>query len=205
MPKIYISPSNQTANMCKYGDTECQHCNLFADYLCEYLDANGIGYKRADVLETLESRVKASNSYKPDIHYCIHTNAGGGARSVLFGYSITDSKWKKLADCIKAERSKIYTNEIRYTKKTSFYEIKQTVAKCMYDEVLFHDNEREALFFHQNVKELAKGTAKAFCNYFGISFTDPDAAAPNELEKIRARLDAANDIITKIKILAEPV
>lgn len=204
MAKIYISPSNQTTNMCKYGDTECQHCNLFADYLCEYLDACGINYKRADVLETLESRVKASNAYKPDIHYCIHTNAGGGARSVLFGYSVTDEKWQKIAGLIKEERQKIYKNEIRFTKKTSFYEIKQTNAKCVYDEILFHDNEREALFFHENMKEIAKGTAKAFCRYFGISFNE--AAVPEcDPEKLRKRLNAANELLKQIKNLAEPV
>lgn len=209
MPKIYISPSNQTKNFCKYGDTECQHCNDFADYLCEYLTANGIEYKRAGVLETLESRVKASNSYKPDIHYCIHTNAGGGARSVLMGYSVTDKKWLKIADCIKAERSKLYKSEIRYTKKTGFYEIKNTTAKCVYDEVLFHDNEREAQFFHENIKEMAKGTAKAFCNYFNISFIDIDAdaseQAKKELEALKKRVHSANSVLKQIKDLAEPV
>lgn len=206
MPKIYLSPSNQAGNPCKYGDSECDHCNLFCDELVKYLDACGIQYKRAGKNESLASRVNASNKYKPDVHYCIHTNAGGGKRSELYGYNIKDAKWLSLANAVKKHRAEIYSNNIKLKQNRTFYEITATTAKCLYDEVLFHDNSGEAAFFHSNVKALARAAAKGLCDYFGIAFNEcgqgentPDFQQTSDCS---ARLAAANEIIARIKALA---
>ena len=42
MPKVYISPSVQTYNLCEYGDTEKDHCQLYADILQRFFDASKI-------------------------------------------------------------------------------------------------------------------------------------------------------------------
>ncbi|MGN1081636.1 MAG: hypothetical protein ACI4QV_06060 [Acutalibacteraceae bacterium] len=215
MPKIYLSPSNQTANPCKQGDSECDHCNLLCDELVKYLDSCGIEYMRAGRDEKLVSRVKNSNLYKPDIHYCIHTNAGGGARSMLFGYNISDSVWLSAANSLKNRRAEIYSGEIRFSQNRTFYEITATTAKCVYDEVLFHDSNAESAFLHSNFKEIAKKIAQGLCDFFGIAFIDCDASSQNafdsseqqsaqadEAASLAARLNSANSVISQIRALA---
>ena len=212
MPKVYLSPSTQRATPCKQGDSEKNHCNLLVDALIPYLDACGILYRRAGADEVLASRVKASNAWHADLHYCIHTNAGGGRRSVLYGWDKTDADWLKLADAVKTHRAKIYPHEIRYAQKKTFYEIKQTAAKCMYDEVLFHDHAEDAAFLHQNLQPLARAIAQGLCDYFGIPFCEPSkqpaVEAPAEsaqIASLTARLDAANQKLRQIAALATEV
>lgn len=207
MPKVYLSPSNQGSNPCKHGDSEKDHCNLLTDALIPYLDACGIEYKRAGKSESITDRVKASNSWKADVHYCIHTNAGGGKRSVLYGWDKTNATWLKLANAIKKYRAEIYPREIRFSQNQTFYEIKQTTAKCMYDEVLFHDNTEEAEFLHENFDPLAKRIAQGLCEYFGIAFRSPAAdtpeipdapEAPCECDTLREQLRQAEEALASV-------
>ena len=55
----------------------------------------------------------------------------------------------------------------------NLYEINQTKAPCLYEELVFHDNLQDITWFHGHMREMAEATAKAFCDIFGVSFVDP--------------------------------
>ena len=55
----------------------------------------------------------------------------------------------------------------------NLYEINQTKAPCLYEELVFHDNLEDITWFHGHMREMAEATAKAFCDIFGVSFVDP--------------------------------
>jgi N-acetylmuramoyl-L-alanine amidase len=175
MPKVYISPSVQTYNLCEYGDTEKDHCQMYADILQRYFDACGITYKR-NRNKTFQEAVAESNAWNPDIHYACHTNAYNGQTkySVLLVYNaIATSPAFMCAEDIKNYRPQVYPNPIFVNQNRSLYEIRYSTAPCVYDEIVFHDNIDDATLFHVRMQTFAELTARGFCDYFGIPFVYP--------------------------------
>ena len=135
---------------------------------------------------------------------------------MLFGYNISDSVWLSAANALKNRRAEIYSGEIRFSQNRTFYEITATTAKCVYDEVLFHDSDAESAFLHANFKEIAKKIAQGLCDFFGIAFIDCDtpasqntadssghqSAQADEAASLAARLNSANSVISQIRALA---
>ena len=175
MPKVYISPSVQQFNPCEYGDTEKDHCQLYADILQRYFDACGIEYKR-NYNKTFQEAVAESNEWNPDIHYACHTNAYDGRTrySVLLVYNaVMSSPAYRCAEDIKQFRAQVYPNPIYVNQNRSLYEIRYTTNPCVYDEIVFHDNVDDATLFHVRMQTFAELTARGFCEYFGIPFVFP--------------------------------
>ena len=176
MPKVYISPSVQTYNACEYGDTEKDHCQMYADILERYFQSCGIEYRR-NRDKTFQEATAESNAWGPDIHYACHTNAFNGQTkySVLLVYNAVDGN--PAYDCaqdVAALRPQIYPNPIYVNQNRSLYEIRYSRAPCVYDEMIFHDNVDDATLFHTRMQTFAELTARGFCNYFGIPFVAPD-------------------------------
>ncbi len=175
MPKVYISPSVQQGNLCEYGDTEKNHCQLYADILQRYFDACGIEYKRNFDM-TFQQATAESNAWQPDIHYACHTNAFNGKTrySVLLVYNAVDGNPAyECAEDIKQLRPQIYPNPIYVNQNRSLYEIRYTRSPCVYDEIVFHDNVDDATLFHVRMQSFAELTARGFCDYFDIPFVYP--------------------------------
>ena len=177
MPKIYLSPSLQTANLCKFGDTESDHCQMYTDLLEQYLNASGIETRRnrgASFPEVLAE----SGEYKPDFHYAPHTNAFNGATrySVLLVFS-TNTASPAAACCahIKSHRARLYPRPIYINQNRQIYEVLRTKAPCIYDEILFHDNDEDCRLFHAHMQEFARLTALGFCDHFGLPLVEPAA------------------------------
>lgn len=175
MPKVYISPSVQQYNLCEYGDTEKDHCQLYADILQRYFDACGIEYKR-NTNKTFQEAVAESNEWNPDIHYACHTNAYDGKTrySVLLVYNaVSTSPAFQCAEDIKRYREQVYPNPIYVNQNRSLYEIRYSTNPCVYDEIVFHDNIDDATLFHVRMQTFAELTTRGFCEYFGIPFVYP--------------------------------
>ncbi len=185
MPKIYISPPYHRWNQCSYSKecNETLHGNQYCDELEVYLKACGIDFKRGprrtpgsdeDGTALMKKAVAESNSYKPDLHYVTHTNASNGtvkgSRPMIFPSS---AKGRAIANKIIEYRKKIYPYNIVLNERSDLYELKDTIAPTVYEELVFHDNKEDANWLHQNMRKLAEYTARALCDYFGISFSDP--------------------------------
>ena len=176
MPKVYISPSVQTYNLCDYGDNEKDHCQLYADILQRFFDASGIEYKR-NYDKTFQQAVVESNEYNPDIHYACHTNAFDGKTkySVLLVYNTDQQNPAYIcAQDIKKYRETIYPNPVFVNPNTSLYEIRYSANPCVYDEIVFHDNIDDATLFHVRMQSFAEQTTRGFCEYFNIPFVFPE-------------------------------
>ena len=160
--KIYLSASNQTDN--KYNTqaqmSECDVCYLIAQKTQDYLSSiNGIECKLGGKLDTMASKVKASNDFEAEYHICIHTNAGGGKGTEVYIAP------KNINDTIV---NKVYQNVANLTPNPdrgiknglNLYEVKYTNAKCIYIEVEFHDSYGDWIF--ENVDEIAYAIASSF-------------------------------------------
>lgn len=184
MPKVYLSPAYHWFNDCSIkGCDETTHNNLYMDELEPFLTACGIEWKRGtrrvpksneNGTELMHKAVRESNEWGADVHYVSHTNAFDGTvrgyRPIIYPGS---EGGEKLANCIIAERRKIYGQPIRLNTRDDLYETRVPNAVTYYEEHVFHDNIEDATWFHNNLREIARATCKGMCAYFGIPFVDP--------------------------------
>lgn len=177
MPKIYLSPAAHAHdNPCSYDRKNCGenvHCNLYMDELEPYLRACGMDVKRASKANTgdgIRISVKEANDWGADLYYVAHTNAGGGCRNGIMIYSEDSRPW---AEKLRKRRLEVYPRRSNISVNPNLYEINQTKAPCLYEELVFHDNMEDISFLHTHLREMAAATAKAFCDIFGVKFIDP--------------------------------
>ena len=189
MAKVYLSPPYHYYNRCAVsGCDENLHNNLYLDELTPYLDACGIDWKRGERREArsdedgnamMVQAVRESDAWGADVHYVSHTNAFNGTvrgyRPMIYPGS---TRGKQLANAIIAQRKKIYDQPISLTERADLYELRVPTAASYYEEHVFHDNEADARWFHQNLRAIAESTARGLCDYFDLAFVDPYAAAP---------------------------
>lgn len=185
MPKIYLSPAAHAqdhACSAVNGCSENTHCNAYLDALIPYLDACGIAWKRADKANTgalLCKTVAESNAWKPDLHYVVHTNAANGQAMGSRPMVWPTGKGYDWAAIILKHRAAVYPYPMRVNTRTDLYELNSTAAVCIYEELVFHDNQEDAAWLHAHMRELAAHTAMAFCEIFGLKFVDPHAGDVN--------------------------
>ena len=177
MPKIYLSPAAHAHdNPCSYDRKNCGenvHCNLYMDELEPYLRSCGMDVKRASKANTgdgIRVSVREANDWGADLYYVAHTNAGGGCRNGIMIYSEDSRPW---AEKLRKRRLEVYPRRSNISVNPNLYEINQTKAPCLYEELVFHDNIEDITWFHAHLREMAEATAKAFCDIFGVSFVDP--------------------------------
>ncbi len=185
MAKVYLSPAMHKWNPCAIaGMDETTENNMYIDELTPFLDACGIQWKRG-VRRTPKSdesgdkimwqNIRESNAWGADIHYISHTNAANGQvkgyRPII--YPTNNAKGEKLAAILVAKRNEIYPFGSQLNRRSDLAELSETKATAYYEEHVFHDNLEDDTWFHNNMRNIARQTAKGFCEYFGIAFKDP--------------------------------
>lgn len=172
MPKVFISPSNQTGN--KYAGidmNEADNCSAIAALMAACLSTSGFDVLLPESGDSMTRAVRLSNEFKPDLHICIHTNAFNGyvtgTRVFTFGSS------GKAYDCAKV----IFEGLCRLMpgganalkQRPGLYELKNTVAPAVYVEVDFHDVPARGRWLVENRELIAHNLATSICSYFGVS------------------------------------
>lgn len=215
VPKVYISPAaHETDHPCAYSVScgENIHANLYADELTTYLAACGFEWKRADKEnrgQRLRLSVAESNEWGADLHYTIHTNASDGTVMGSRPMVWPTGKGRDWAETILRYRRQIYPYPCAVHERTDLYELNSTTATAVYEELVFHDNEEDATWLHEHMRELAAYTVRAFCEIFHMTFLDPygekaegDANGDNKVDTSDARLTLQH-AVGKIQLDAE--
>lgn len=188
-PKVYLSPAYHSWKPCAVvGCDETTHNNQYLDILVEFLDSCGIAWKRGprripksteDGTVLMKAAVRESDDWGADVHYVSHTNAstnsvGGGKvrgyRPIIYAGSV---KGLQIANCIMHYRKEIYDQPMRLNERTDLYELRVPKAPSYYEEHIFHDCPADAEWFHDNMRAVARATAKGFCAYFNIPYVEP--------------------------------
>lgn len=175
--KIYVSPSDQDANIYAVGNTnEMVQCQKISNALVTALKR--CGFEAMDNLtDSMEERVAESNSWGADLHLPVHTNAFNtqvqGTRLMAYnlngeGYRVCEAIMKTLAPITPGTSDSI-------TARPGLYEIRAAAAPTAYIEVAFHDNETEAQWIMDHIKDIAEAICKGICNYFGYQYAEPAA------------------------------
>lgn len=158
MKKIYLSPSDQTANAYAYGGTnEAAQCRRFADAAQAALERCGFSVKNNQT-GSMYDRAAESNRWEADLHVCIHTNAFDGTVSGtrMFAFNTTG-------------RSE------NLTARPGLYEIRVTNAPCVYIEVDFHDNVEAAKWLISHPTEIGEAICEGICDYYEVPYLPPEA------------------------------
>lgn len=162
--KVYLNPSVQTWN--SYANnlgTEAEHMNNIANYMVKELaNYDFIDLKTNSNYLPLSQSVKESNTFNADIHFALHSNAGGGK-----GLEILTINSKKFSNTMYEGFFELGNFKRRGIKDgSSIYEIKNSKAKDVaLIELLFHDNVDEAKFIVNNEKRIAKNLTNSLVNY----------------------------------------
>ena len=175
MPKkIYLSPSDQTAN--KYAasnSNEEKVCEQIADACEAALKRCGFEVKN-NKTSSMENRVKESDAWGADLHVPIHTNAFNakttGTRIFCWdatgaGYKASKAVFDVLAPLTPGTSESVSVNK-------TLYEIKKPKASSVYVEVDFHDVSSVAKWLINNTKVIGETIAKGICNYYGVKFVE---------------------------------
>lgn len=175
--KIYISPSNQEANLYETGGTnEKEQCHKIARACYNYLKTKGFNVK-CTYNDNMYERVSESNAFGADIHLAIHTNATvnhnvtGGTQILL--YSLTGER-KKVGEAVLNRLAPITPGKSaeKLIEKPSFYEVNSAKGITVYCECEFHDTKEGSEFIIKNTKIIGEAIAKGICDYYGISVED---------------------------------
>lgn len=174
---IYLSPSTQEKNIGvgNYGSEEYR-MNEVTNVVEKILIEHGVKVYRNRPDWDLKEVVKDSNLRKPNLHFAIHSNAGGGRGAEIFAYS-SQGEGAKVAKVIYDEFEKITNIKGRGIKFNSkFYELNSTNAPAILIEVAFHDNLEDANWIISNTEEIGIALAKGVLKYFGVPYKETNSS-----------------------------
>lgn len=187
--KIYLSPSMQSNNRYAYGGTtEMVQCNKIASFAKTALERCGFEVKKAPEGQSMQQRIKESNSWNPDLHIPIHTNAFNGKTlggTLVMIYSMEDKNKRAGQALLNAVAPVSPGPDYTLRANPSLAELNSTKAVAVYVEVEFHDNETGAKWIIENTKTIGEAICKGVCNYFGVTYKSGSAAPSGKLYRVQ--------------------
>lgn len=168
---IYLNPSVQTWNhyVNELG-TEAEHMNKIANLMYHelsqypYIEIEGNFHPNG---LSLSKSVQESNSKHRDIHFALHSNAGGGSGTEIY---------TKNQDSFAAEVYQEFVKDIPFTGRgvkngQHLYEVNSINADHVaLIEILFHDNVKEATYLVTHHEEIAKKLSNAILRYIHLYY-----------------------------------
>lgn len=179
MPKVYLSPSDQTKNAYAYGSTnEAEQCGRIAEACRAALERSGVSVKVGHMI-SMQQKCSESTAFGAELHVPIHTNAFNG--SVMGTRMFCYNTGKGMAAC-----KAIFTRVAPLSPGTSeniqvnpkLYEVRVPKAPTAYLECEFHDTVEGAKWVVENAATIGEAIARGICDYFGVTFKAPEQPAP---------------------------
>ena len=179
MPKVYLSPSDQTKNAYAYGNTtEAEQCGKIADACRAALERCGVSVKVGHMI-SIQQKCSESNAFGAELHVPIHTNAFNG--SVMGTRMFCYNTGKGMAACKAifarvAPMSPGTSENIQVNPK--LYEVRVPKAPTAYLECEFHDTVEGDRWLVENTTAIGEAIAHGICDYFGVTFKATEQPAP---------------------------
>ena len=179
MPSIYLSPSMQENNVNKnLNYVEETEMNLVTDILEAELRRHNFTIYRNNPGMNLYQIAADSNAKKPDIHFAIHSNAGGGQGTEIHIYA-KGGKGEKFANIVYEQVANLTPTKDRGVwVSPQLYELRATNAPAALIELDFHDNNTIAKWIQENRKPLAVAMCKGILKYFGMTYIEESPNNP---------------------------
>lgn len=182
--KIFLSPSNQTANIgCykEYNLNECLACEKIAKSVMEHLSEYDCEVSIAERMDDMNTRVTKATEWGANVYIPIHTNAyvDSSVWGVETFYHSADAEGKELAtnflDSIgamigKKRRAKTYDNLI---------EINSPKCTRAYIECDFHTNPDRTKWMVDNFEKFGNCISKTLIDFYNINIKESESNINN--------------------------
>ncbi len=185
MPKVYLSPSNQTDNRYAYGNTtEAEQCGRIAEACRAALERSGVTVKLGH-MPSMQEKCAASNVFGAELHVPIHTNAFNGRvmGTRMFCYNATGKGmnackaiFARVAPLSPGTSENIQVNQ-------NLYEVRVPKAPTAYIECEFHDTVEGAKWIVENAAAIGEAIARGICDYFGVTYKPVEQPKPAQPEQ----------------------
>ena len=177
--RVFLSPSNQYDNVYAYGNTtEGVQCGKIADACKIALERSGV-----DVMlmhdEDMQTKCAESNKFGADLHVPIHTNAFNGKVMGTRMFCYNSGKGMDACKAIFARVAPLSpgtSENIQVNQK--LYEVRVPAAPTAYIECEFHDTVEGAKWIVENTVLIGETIARGICDYFGVTFKEPEQPKP---------------------------
>ncbi len=183
--KVFLSPSDQTANTYAAGSTnEAEQCGRIAVAAKAALERCGFEVMVVQY-ETMANKCAKSDAFGAELHVPIHSNAfNGQATGTRVYYGADGSSGHKAAKAILARLGAITPGAPDLCKPyPELYEIRTPKAPTAYIETDFHDNPEVARWIIDHTEQIGEAICAGICDYFGVAYT------AEEKEKNEMQLD----------------
>lgn len=185
--KIFLSPSNQTANIGAYQNTnEHEQCQLIAESAKAYLDKeyNCLTYI-AEKSNNMKSRAEYANAIDCDLYLAIHTNAFSDitVEGTETYYYSSDKKGQEFAVALLDAVSGVTKAKRRAKPNDSLIELNTPTCTRAYIEVDFHTNPEKAKFITENTELLGRTIAECIANFLKLTKPSEPQTPPDTEDK----------------------
>ena len=188
--KVFISPSDQTANTYAVGNTnEAVQCGKIGHATQDALERCGFETMLVQY-EPMSSKCANSEAFGADLHVPIHSNAyNGQATGTRVYYGADGSAGHKAAKAILARLGAITPGAPDLCKPyPELYEIRTPKAPTAYIETDFHDNPQVARWIIDHTEQIGEAICAGICDYFGVAY------AAEEKEENEMRYEKLKDL-----------
>lgn len=180
MKSIYLSPSTQENNVGagSYG-TEERRMNEIMDLIENQLRGKYILYRNRPEMN-LQQVVADSNAKSPDLHFALHSNAGGSLGTECW-ICAKGGQAEKFANLLYKKVGALTPTKDRGVKvSNSLYEVNKTRAPAVILEIDFHDNAQAAEWIVDNKTAVADACVQAIMEFFGDTVPEQPEEKPME-------------------------
>lgn len=203
MPKIYLSPSNQTGNKFITGDTSegavwydiaTRLQKLLADYDCDVM--------LSKPSQTLGVRADNAAAWGADVYIAMHSNAAGVANKGAHGVEVyydpnKGTKTKQLAQDVLDQLKTLFTSRGLKTS-SKLIDCYKPKMPSIIGECGFHDNKADALLILNNKDKIAQLYCNALVKYLSLKKKGTPAPEPTpEPEPPKTMLEPGTALILK--------
>ena len=124
--------------------------------------------------------VADSNAKNPDLHFALHSNAGGGLGTECW-ICAKGGQAEKFANLLYKKVAPLTPTKDRGVKvSNSLYEVNKTRAPAVILEIDFHDNAQAAQWIVNNKAAVADACAQAIMEFFGDTVPEQPEEKPTE-------------------------
>ena len=201
---IFLSPSNQTANVGAYSNTnECEQCERIAKYAYDYLIKNyDCNVEIAERADNMSKRWEEAKAFEADVYIAIHTNAFSDTtvRGTDVYYYAADVSGTAFAAELFEKISALTERKHQFAAK-NYIELNTPTCTRAYIEVDFHSNPERAAWIVENAQKIGETIAECIAEYYCLpKRVDTELVyiieavsgelTPTEAEKIESDLEA---------------
>jgi N-acetylmuramoyl-L-alanine amidase len=175
--RIYLSPSNQTANEGVNGYNEAEKMRALAARIKLYLDKSPMFQaKISDIGMGLMQVSQDSDMWGSDLHICLHSDADsnpktGGATAFIYAKG---GQGEKFANVLYGKVSALSPGIDRgIIVRPGLCELNSTKAPAVLIENFFHTNPLEVANFNAHFDDYAMQTALAVYELYNVPYPEP--------------------------------